>query len=267
MSTAAPLDNSARAAGAVAPGLFVLRDRFVNVAFVGTPGAGDRAWVLVDTGMPGSAGRIKRAAATRFGAGARPAAIILTHGHFDRIGAAATLARDWDVHLHAHELELPYLTGRASYPPAGPAVGGGMAGALSRLIPRGPFHLGGRIRALPGDGSIPGLDGWRWMATPGHSPGHVSLLRVSDRALIAGDAITTTKSESLIARVTQRPELHGPPAYFTPDWDEARASVRRLADCSPTAVIAGDGPPMRGGALQHALRALVARLDERAAAA
>src|SRR5688500_18354730 len=72
-----------------------IRDRIVNVFFYGEPGAGDRKWVLIDAGLAGSAMRIERAAAERFGENARPAAIILTHGHFDHVGAVKTLADKW----------------------------------------------------------------------------------------------------------------------------------------------------------------------------
>jgi hypothetical protein len=48
--------------------------------------------------------------------GARPAAIVMTHGHFDHVGALASLAERWDVPIYAHPLELPYLDGRSSYP-------------------------------------------------------------------------------------------------------------------------------------------------------
>jgi hypothetical protein len=89
-------------------------------------------------------------------------------------------------------------------------------------------------------------------------------VRDSDRTLIAGDAFTTTKQESLISSLTQRPEMHGPPMYFTPDWDEARTSVRHLADYAPTAAITGHGPPMRGEQLQSELRSLASHFDERA---
>lgn len=248
----------------VAAELSYLLDRFVNVCFVGMPGAPDREWALVDAGLPGSADKIKRTAAALFGAGSRPAAILLTHGHVDHVGAIHTLTRQWDVPVYAHEMELPYLTGRSAYPPPDPLVGGGAMSVMSVLFPRGPIDLGSRVHALPADGSVPGMRGWRWVPTPGHSPGHVSFVRDVDRTLIAGDAFVTTKQESLSAALTQRPELHGPPMYFTPDWDAARDSVRHLADYAPTAVVTGHGPPMRGAVLQSELRQLASQFDARA---
>jgi glyoxylase-like metal-dependent hydrolase (beta-lactamase superfamily II) len=243
-------DASSASPRYVAPEVSYLLDYIVNVCFVGPAGAGDREWVLVDAGLPASAERIEHAAARLFGAGSRPAAIVLTHGHFDH------------VPVYAHELELPYLTGRSSYPPPDPFVGGGAMSAMSFLYPKGPIDLGSSVRALPADGSVPGMPGWRWIPTPGHSPGHVSFVRDVDRTLIAGDAFTTTKQESAIAVFEQRREMHGPPMYFTPDWDAARTSLRHLADYAPTAAITGHGPPMRSAMLQSELRRLASHFDE-----
>jgi glyoxylase-like metal-dependent hydrolase (beta-lactamase superfamily II) len=237
-------------------------DRIVNLYFVGEPGAGDGEWVLVDAGMPGSAAAIAAAAAERFGENARPSAIVLTHCHFDHVGALETLARRWDVPVYAHPLELPYITGRASYPPPDPTVGGGGVAFMSRTFPRGPWDVGARARPLPEDGSVPGMPGWRWVPAPGHSPGQVALFRDSDRVLIAADAFVTTKQESLSAALTQRREIHGPPAYFTQDWDRARESVQRLAALRPTLAATGHGVPMRGDALLRALDNLAANFDE-----
>jgi glyoxylase-like metal-dependent hydrolase (beta-lactamase superfamily II) len=238
-----------------------VRTVFVNLFLYGRPGAASGSWVLIDAGIPGSAPWILGAAEERFGAGSRPAAIILTHGHFDHVGALHSLLQKWDVPVYAHRLELPYLTGQSSYPPPDPTVGGGAMAAMSRFYPRGPFNFEGQIQPLPADGSVPGMSGWRWIHTPGHSPGHVALYRDSDRTLIAGDAFVTTKQESAIAALTNRPEIHGPPAYFTPDWEAARRSVEELADLKPLRVATGHGPPMEGNKMLQALQRLAREFD------
>jgi glyoxylase-like metal-dependent hydrolase (beta-lactamase superfamily II) len=213
----------------VAPDIAYRRLAIVNVVFFGLSGAGDRQWILIDTGVFGTKALIQSAATERFGARSRPAAIVLTHGHFDHVGSLEELAEEWDAPIYAHPLEHPYLNGGQSYPPPDSTVGGGLMALSSSLFPRGPIDVRKRLRALPQDGTIPHMLGWQWMATPGHSPGHVSLWRQDDRSLIVGDAFVTTRQESVYAALTQAPEMHGPPMYYTPDWKSAGGSVRRLA--------------------------------------
>jgi glyoxylase-like metal-dependent hydrolase (beta-lactamase superfamily II) len=254
----------------LAPDVARLRIAFVNCYFVGRPrvrahaGASDATpWVLVDTALSMGAARILEVAAERFGEEARPSAIILTHGHFDHIGALEALVGIWDVPVYAHALELPFLTGRADYPPPDPTVGRGLMARLSPLFPERGVDLGHRATELPSNGDAPGMTGWRWVHTPGHSPGHVSLFRASDRLLIAGDAVTTTKPESVFAVATQKQELHGPPAYFTIDWDAARRSVATIASLKPTIVATGHGEPMQGDDMPRRLEELVRDFDFR----
>ena len=241
-----------------------LMQPIVNVYAVGARGAGDRSWVLVDAGLPGTADQIARAAEEYFGPGSRPAAIVLTHGHFDHRGGLRELAERWDVPVYAHELELPYLTGRSDYPPPDPTVGGGGMARLSFIYPRRPIDLGPRARALPADGTVPHLPGWRAIHTPGHSAGHVALFRDADRLLLAGDAFVTTKQESAVAALTKPQAVHGPPAYFTPDWPTARRSVEALAALRPEIAATGHGLPMRGEWLQQELDTLARDFDQRA---
>jgi glyoxylase-like metal-dependent hydrolase (beta-lactamase superfamily II) len=187
---------------------------------------------------------------------------VLTHGHFDHVGALATLSQEWDVPVYAHPLEHPYLNGTQSYPPADPSVGGGVMALLSPLFPTRPVDVRERLRPLPEDGSVPGMPGWRWLHTPGHAPGHISLWREADRMLVAGDAFVTTKQESVYAAVNQKPEMHGPPMYFTPDWNSARRSVQTLASLAPETVVTGHGQAMRGPEMRMALDELARRFDE-----
>lgn len=241
----------------LAPGLAGMQVVMVNVYFAGQPGG---EWVLIDAGLYGSAQRILRAAQQRFGA-SRPAAIVLTHGHFDHVGALKELAEYWDVPVYAHPLEMPYLTGKSSYPPPDPMVGRGLFALMSPLYPRGPINMGSRMKELPADGSIPYLPEWRWIHTSGHTAGHVSFFRDEDRVLIAGDAFVTTKQESVYSVLTQKPELNGPPAYYTSDWDAARDSVRRLAALRPSVMATGHGLPMSGENAADDLQQLASGFD------
>ena len=264
MAQQIPLDGSSRAEEVdrdddtreIAADLAYLRTVMVNVVFFGLPGAGDRQWVLVDAGIMGARSAITAAAEKRFGVGARPAAMILTHGHFDHVGTLEDLADEWSAPVYAHPLEHPYLTGRASYPDGDPAVGGGLMAGLSGLLPTHPIDVSAHLRALPDDGSVPFMPGWRWLHTPGHCPGHISLWREADRALVAGDAVITTAAESAYATAFQTPELHGPPKYFTIDWSKSRASVEMLAALGPTLLISGHGRAMAGAEMTQALSAL-----------
>ncbi|MBF9220205.1 MBL fold metallo-hydrolase [Hymenobacter sp. BT662] len=239
-----------------------MRDVFVNLYYAFPQDQPQGPWVLIDAGLPGSSDKIIKQAEELFGPDTPPAAILLTHGHFDHVGALDGLLAAWpDVPVYAHPLELPYLTGKSGFPPPDPTVGGGMMAYLSFTYPKHAYDFGPRVQALPADGSVPGLPGWRWVHTPGHTFGHVSFFREHDKVLVAGDAFTTVKQESGSAVYTQKQEVHGPPAYFTPDWDAARESIALLARLEPEVAATGHGIPMSGTTLRRQLADFVPRFD------
>ncbi|MDO4264210.1 MAG: MBL fold metallo-hydrolase [Deinococcus sp.] len=239
--------------------LFRVRLPMVNVFLLGAPGG---AWVLVDAGMPGTADLILRAAREIHGTKA-PAAIVMTHGHFDHVGALSDLLRHWPVPVYAHGLEVPYLTGEAAYPFPDPSVGGVMSLLSPAFLP-GPFDFRPQVRELPAE-RVPHVAGWSWLHTPGHTPGHVSLWREADRTLVVGDAFVTTPQQTVSGALLNAPmQVEGPPPYYTPNWEEARASVRKLAALNPELAATGHGHPMSGEPLRRELYALARAFDAEA---
>lgn len=234
----------------VAPDLYCYTIQIVNVVFYGFAGEGND-WVLIDAGMPKSAEKIKEEAEKRFGKNNPPKAIILTHAHFDHIGGLIDLLEIWDVPVYAHELELPYITGQKNYPEPDTTVEGGMVAKLSFMFPHEGIDIGSKAHELSNDHTVPFMPDWKWIHTPGHSEGHISLFRNEDHAMIAGDAFVTVKQDELYKVFTQEKEIGGPPRYLTPDWETAEQSVEILAALRPNIAITGHGVPV-GGQWLHA---------------
>lgn len=246
----------------VLPDILILEFRIVTACLVGIPEGEESQWVLVDTGLENSSQFILESVHSRFGKNSRPQAIILTHGHFDHVGSVKELAEYWDVPVYAHTLELPYLTGKKDYPLADPGVGGGLVSGISTTFPHTRIDLEYRIFPLPDHGEVPAMPGWQWVHTPGHTDGHISLFREKDRVLLAADAFTTTKQESLWSVMTQEEQIGGPPKYFTTDWVEAEKSVKRLVELKPSLVIPSHGKPMAGDELSRHLVYLAHHFQE-----
>jgi hydroxyacylglutathione hydrolase len=101
-------------------------------------------------------------------------AILLTHTHFDHVGAVAPLARATKAPVYCPELEVPVLQEINSY-----------------VFPGfGPFESYDPERTLAGGEhlTLAGLD-IDVIFTPGHSPGHVSFSIPEHEALLSGDVL------------------------------------------------------------------------------
>ena len=147
------------------------------------------------------------------------------------------------------------------YPEPDATVEGGLLAKLAFIYPHKATNIKEALLPLPENGSVPALPGWRWIHTPGHSPGHVSFFRDSDKTLIAGDAFITVRQDSLYQVLLQKEEINGPPRYLTTDWTAAWESVKNLELLQPSLVIPGHGNAMKGEVLHDGLKRLVEDFD------
>ena len=129
---------------------------------------------------------------------------------------------------------------------------------MSRLMPDHGYDFSDRLRELSADGGLPGPPGWRWLHTPGHTPGHVSLYRGTDGVLLAADAFATMNLDSWSAYLTRERELSRPSPPFTFDWGAAHRSIEKLAELEPRVVAAGHGLAITGENVAYRLRKFTA---------
>jgi glyoxylase-like metal-dependent hydrolase (beta-lactamase superfamily II) len=111
--------------------------------------------------------------------------ILLTHAHPDHAGGAAELAARTGAPVAVHGEDAGFAETGTS-PPQDPSVA---AGRLFARLPGGGFPPVSVAEHLAGDEVLDVAGGLRVVATPGHTPGHVSLLHEPTRTLITGDAI------------------------------------------------------------------------------
>jgi hydroxyacylglutathione hydrolase len=181
--------------------------------------------VLVDTGIKQSAGKI-----TEMLKGRTISAIALTHAHGDHAGSMKQLASQWGVPVWCGTADREAAeTGRL---------------VLSRLVDQpglstianatSGFEAAPVARVLAESDTL--AAGFTVLDTPGHSPGHVSFWRETDRTLICGDVFFN------MHLLTTMPGLREPPRLFTPDPARNRESERRLAALEPRVAGFGHGP-------------------------
>jgi hydroxyacylglutathione hydrolase len=149
--------------------------------------------------------------------GAACAAILVTHTHYDHIGAVADLAEASGAPVYVSEVESPVLAQPADYYPG---------------IQIRPYQAD---VLLAGDETVEAAGvSFETVPVPGHSPGHLAFY--TDRCLFSGDV--------LFAGSVGRTDL--PRA----DWETLVESIRTLLQRFPpeTVVYSGHGPPTMLGA-------------------
>ena len=146
----------------------------------------DGSVTLVDCGLKGAPPKLVRALADL---GRHPRdvqRIILTHAHNDHAGGAASMVRDSAVTgVHAHQADQVYLEAGS----APPITANNALGRLLARVQDFSFTSVPVERTLVDGQILDCLGGLRVVHTPGHTPGHISLLHPESGVLITGDCI------------------------------------------------------------------------------
>jgi glyoxylase-like metal-dependent hydrolase (beta-lactamase superfamily II) len=118
--------------------------------------------------------------------GERPAALLLTHIHFDHAGAAGSLVRRWpDLPVYVHERGAPHMAAPEKLVASAARLYGGEEG-LARLWGEVVPVPEQNLRVLAGGETV--LDGaYRVQYTPGHASHHVSYLHEDSGVAFVGD--------------------------------------------------------------------------------
>jgi glyoxylase-like metal-dependent hydrolase (beta-lactamase superfamily II) len=173
----------------------------------------DGSLTLVDAGFKGAAKKVLRALGEL---GKRPAdvrRILLTHAHRDHAGGLARLTAATGAEVLSHDRDATYL--RTGTPPR---VDAKTAGGRLVNSARGSFRKVEVAETFQDGDVLPVAGGLRVVHTPGHTPGHVSLLHEGTGVLITGDSIFNVRG------------LRYPPAYACTDIRLSRETADRLAD-------------------------------------
>jgi hydroxyacylglutathione hydrolase len=173
--------------------------------------------VLVDAGTRIDRGRILKQVRDR-----EIRTHVLTHAHPDHFGASRAVCKELGIPLWCGEGDVEAVE-------AGKMVGFG-----GRMLP-GPPAVPVARALREGDE----VAGFAVLDTPGHSPGHVSYWRESDRTLICGDVMWAWHP------FLMRGPIREPFTWFSPDPQRNRESARRIAELEPALACFGHGPPLR----------------------
>jgi glyoxylase-like metal-dependent hydrolase (beta-lactamase superfamily II) len=212
---------------------------------------GGAQWIVVDAGPPYVGPAILRRTLARLGI--LPGdirLILLTHGHVDHAGAAAAakLLTGAPVAIHRGD-QLLLKEGRVVMPPMWSTLGAVLRALLVPIVACLRFPRVCPDIVLDGEGLR--LDDFalcgRWIHTPGHTQGSVSLLLDSGEAFV-GDLLVASRDGGATSKL--------PPAGDS--REQMLASVNRLLSAGATMIFPGHGPAFPA---EHARSVLVRGLE------
>lgn len=212
----------------IIPGIYTFTGLYIGrvYAIEGADGL-----TLVDAGLTLATPRIVQQLGER---GYKPQdvkRILVTHAHPDHIGGLPELHRLTGAQVVASEQETPVVEGEVAI---------GMLSPYKELLEQRrlktpplkfpPTPVGRVVKE--GDVLEEVLGGLQVLLTPGHALGHVTYWQPERRIAFCGDVMMNLVGLSL------------PFSIVTPDMDQDRRSIRRVASLEPEMVMFGHGAPL-----------------------
>jgi glyoxylase-like metal-dependent hydrolase (beta-lactamase superfamily II) len=205
--------------------------------------------VLLDTGFPGDAKRIRRVM-EEIGVGPKDVrAILLTHGHLDHAGNVVELKTWTGAPVYAHSLEQQHVDG--VFPYSGAARVCGVLEAAGRAV---TGYRRGKIDVPIADGDeLPFWGGLRVVHLPGHTLGHCGFYSAKYDLLFSGD---------LWVRFLMRTQTS--PAIFSDDVSLVPASMRKARALGAHWIVPGHYDVPNAARLRRRFEELCEQIDRRA---
>ena len=216
----------------IIPNVYQLNIRATNIILIA-----EEELTLIDTGLPGSSGKIIDFIRSLGRSVEEIGLIIITHSHFDHLGGLAELRRLTKAKIAAHKADIGDTEGHLLYP--------GVIRRLLRRLLRIPLFstLRSALLLKPSDVDIQlaggevlkPLGGLEVIHTPGHTPGSISHFSPQNKLLIVGDALNK-----------RRNILRLPPKMASSDLRQAVDSIKRMARLDFDILCLGHGRPLSG---------------------
>lgn len=181
-----------------------------------------REAVMIDTGMVGERGQLRRLLRRLRLEPAAVRAVLLTHGHIDHGGNLAWVQEFTGAMVYGHPAEQAHLDGTYLY--CGRAR---WCGRLERLGYRAFRYRPGKIDRFIADGDeLPFWGGLRVVHLPGHTDGHCGFYSARHDLLFSGDLFASYFFN-----------VHLPPPFLSVNPAAIRDSLRKVQALNPRLMV------------------------------
>lgn len=207
----------------------------------------DDGLTLIDTSLANSLNTIQKNLTAKGFSLEQVKRILITHAHQDHIGSLAALYKATGALIYVSHWDAAATRSGRDMARAKPSDLSGVARLMARTIPD-PKVEGTPVHRELSDGEALDevLPGMYAVALPGHTPGQLGFYWPAKRLMFCGDCVIAID------------RLRLPIAAFTPDMDEAKRSVRKMANMDIEILCPGHGRPRMGNA-SAALRQFAAQ--------